>query len=125
MSLFQLGLTWFALLFPRLMPVSSSRTRGGSRKPLTSRGKLCVVRRRSAAAGIDAPDIGCHSFRAGAATHLLEQGSHRSALQDLLEHRDPRVAQLYDHCGWVVSASAVDRLASCPLTVCAFTQVVL
>jgi len=100
-----------APMFPRVFPASSSRTCRAFTTPLTPRGILRMVRRRLAAAGIEAPGIGCHSFRAGAATHLLEQGVDLSAVQDLLGHRDPRVTRRYDHRGRRVSASTVDRLA--------------
>lgn len=100
-----------APMFPRFIPASSNAVRRHHPQLLTARGILRMVRRRLNAAGINAPGVGCHSFRAGAATHLLEQGIDLSAVQDLLGHRDPRVTRRYDHRGRLIAASTVDRLA--------------
>jgi integrase/recombinase XerD len=101
----------YAPMFPRHLSTASTRTEHRAQQPLTARGILRMVRRRLKEAGIDAPGVGCHSFRAGAATHLLEQGIDLTAVQNLLGHRDPRVTRRYDHRGRLIATSTVDRLA--------------
>jgi len=51
-----------------------------------------------------------HSFRAGAATELLEQGVAQEDVQILLGHADPRTTQLYDKRKKEVSQNIVERI---------------
>jgi len=51
-----------------------------------------------------------HSFRAGAATTLLDQGVPQEDVQNLLGHSDPRTTQLYDHSKKVIPQNLVERL---------------
>jgi integrase/recombinase XerD len=52
-----------------------------------------------------------HSFRAGMATHLLEQGVPIEEVQYLLGHADPRTTKIYDHRKRKVTRNIVERIA--------------
>ena len=52
-----------------------------------------------------------HSFRAGMATHLLEQGVPLEEVQHLLGHADPRTTKIYDHRKKVVTRNIVERIS--------------
>ena len=51
-----------------------------------------MIRRRAAAAGIDAP-IGCHTFRATGITAYLANGGALELAQEMAAHESPREAQ--------------------------------
>jgi integrase/recombinase XerD len=71
-----------------------------------------MVRRRLAAAGLPASRFSCHSFRAGTATDLLDQGVALADVQELLGHADPRVTRVYDHRSREVSRNIVERISN-------------
>lgn len=72
---------------------------------------LRMVKRRLLAAGLPAASLCCHSFRAGTATNLLEQGVDPAEVQYLLGHSDPRTTRLYDRRQLRVSRNIVERIA--------------
>lgn len=72
---------------------------------------LRMVKRRLVAAGLPATSLCCHSFRAGTATNLLEQGVDPAEVQYLLGHSDPRTTRLYDRRQLRVSRNIVERIA--------------
>ena len=79
-------------------------------RPLTSQDILRMVRRRLCAAGFTDPNLSCHSFRAGAATALLDSGLELTKVQDLLGHADPRTTRMYDARSRQVQRETLDRL---------------
>lgn len=92
--------------------LSAAGRRGG----LTGRGMsandmLRMVKRRLRRAGLPSADLCCHSFRAGTATNLLEQGVDPAEVQYLLGHSDPRTTKLYDRRQLRVSRNIVERIA--------------
>lgn len=91
-------------LFTSLCP---SRTPS---RPLTSQDILRMVRRRLHAAGFTDSNLSCHSFRAGAATALLDSGLELTKVQDLLGHADPRTTRMYDARSRQVQSETMDRL---------------
>ncbi|MDX2116831.1 MAG: tyrosine-type recombinase/integrase [Planctomycetota bacterium] len=91
-------------LFPSLSP-HRSITRGLSADDI-----LRMVRRRLRGAGFPASGISCHSFRAGAATALLESGLELTRVQDLLGHADPRTTRMYDARSRQVQSETMERL---------------
>lgn len=93
-----------APLFPSLCPTRLYR------RPLTSQDILRLVRRRMDAAGVPSGQLSCHSFRAGAATALLDSGLELTKVQDLLGHADPRTTRLYDARSRQVQTETLDRL---------------
>ena len=78
---------------------------------MSSNDMLRMVKRRSLAADLPARDVCCHSFRAGTATNLLEQGVDPAEVQYLLGHSDPRTTRLYDRRQLSVSRNIVERIA--------------
>jgi integrase/recombinase XerD len=91
----------------------TSPGRGGrlSVQPMSANDILRMVKRRFLAAGLPARDLCCHSFRAGTATNLLEQGVDPAEVQFLLGHSDPRTTRLYDRRQLSVSRNIVERIA--------------
>lgn len=79
-------------------------------RPLTSQDMLRMVRRRLCAAGFTDSNLSCHSFRAGAATALLDSGLELTKVQDLLGHADPRTTRMYDARSRQVQSETMDRL---------------
>lgn len=90
----------------------TSPGRGGrlSALPMSANDMLRMVKRRFLAAGLPARDLCCHSFRAGTATNLLEQGVDPAEVQFLLGHSDPRTTRLYDRRQLSVSRNIVERI---------------
>ncbi|MBK9187714.1 MAG: tyrosine-type recombinase/integrase [Phycisphaerales bacterium] len=81
-----------------------------SNRPLTGQDILRLVRRRLRAAGLPDAELSCHSFRAGAATALLDSGLELTKVQDLLGHADPRTTRMYDARSRQVQSATLDRL---------------
>jgi integrase/recombinase XerD len=86
----------------------TGRLTGGG---MTANDMLRMVKRRLRAAGLHGADWCCHSFRAGTATNLLEQGVDPAEVQYLLGHSDPRTTRLYDRRQLRVSRNIVERIA--------------
>lgn len=78
---------------------------------MTANDMLRMIKRRLRQAGLRASDLCCHSFRAGTATNLLEQGVDPAEVQYLLGHSDPRTTRLYDRRQLRVSRNIVERIA--------------
>jgi integrase len=57
-----------------------------------------MIRRRAAAAGIDA-EMCCHTFRATGLTNFLANGGTLENAQAMADHASPRTTQLYDRTG--------------------------
>lgn len=93
-----------AALFPTL-----NLTRAG-RRAMTGQDILRMIRRRLKSAGLSGHDLSCHSFRAGAATALLESGLELTKVQDLLGHADPRTTRMYDARSRQVQSQTLGRL---------------
>jgi site-specific recombinase XerD len=55
--------------------------------------------------------LACHSFRAGAATNLLDMGVELADVQFLLGHSDPRTTKLYVRRSLAVTRNIVERIA--------------
>jgi integrase len=69
-----------------------------------------MIRRRAAAAGIDA-DMCCHTFRATGLTNFLANGGTLENAQAMADHASPRTTQLYDRTGDEVTLDEVERIA--------------
>jgi len=91
-------------LFPSLSPHRPSN------RGLTSQDILRMIRRRLQDAGLPSTELSCHSFRAGAATALLESGLELTRVQDLLGHADPRTTRMYDARSRQVQSETMERL---------------
>ncbi len=91
----------------------SVRARSGelTHRPMSANDMLRMVKRRLLAAGLPASQFACHSFRAGTATNLLDQGVELADVQFLLGHSDPRTTKLYDRRGLSVTRNIVERIA--------------
>lgn len=93
-----------APLFPSMSPPHTTP------RAVTAHDILRMVRRRLEAAGIVEHRLTCHSFRAGAATALLESGVDLTRVQDLLGHADPRTSRMYDARSRHVRQETLERL---------------
>lgn len=82
-----------------------------SQRGMSANDMLRMVKRRMLASGLPARELCCHSFRAGTATNLLEQGVDAAEVQFLLGHSDPRTTRLYDRRQLRVSRNIVGRIA--------------
>lgn len=82
-----------------------------SQRGMSANDMLRMVKRRMLASGLPARELCCHSFRAGTATNLLEQGVDAAEVQFLLGHSDPRTTRLYDRRQLRVSRNIVERIA--------------
>lgn len=80
-------------------------------RPFLADDMLRMVKRRLREAFLPAEVFSCHSFRAGTATNLLEQGVDPAEVQYLLGHSDPRTTRLYDRRQLSVSRNIVERIA--------------
>ena len=69
-----------------------------------------MIRRRAAAAGIDA-DMCCHTFRATGLTNFLANGGTLENAQAMADHASPRTTQLYDRTGDEITLDEVERIA--------------
>lgn len=104
-----------APVFPSLTPVPRT---GTSVRAMSAGDILRMVRRRVTAAAphgtvsVAPGAIGCHSFRAGAATGLLLAGVELDRVQDLLGHADPRTTRLYDARSRLAQAETLQQLAA-------------
>lgn len=80
---------------PVFRPVSRSGNvrRGGAR--LTTQTVADIVKRYTAAAGLDAETFGAHSLRAGYITSAAERGADLARIMDQSGHRDPRTVVGY------------------------------
>jgi integrase len=68
-----------------------------------------MIRRRAAAAGIDAP-IGCHTFRATGITAYLANGGALEHAQEMAAHESPRTTKLYDRTRERLTQAEVERI---------------
>jgi len=96
-------------------PLFLSATRDNrslSSSGMTSNDIYRMVRRRMAVAGLPKGRFSCHSFRAGTATDLLDQGLPLADVQELLGHSDPRTTRIYDHRSRVVTRNIVERISN-------------
>lgn len=93
-----------APLFPTL-----NLTRPG-RRAMSGQDILRMIRRQLKLSGLSGHNLSCHSFRAGAATALLESGLELTKVQDLLGHADPRTTRMYDARSRQVQSQTLDRL---------------
>lgn len=90
---------------------SPGRSGGLTARPICADDLLRMVKRRLRACGLPGEALSCHSFRAGTATNLLEQGVDPAEVQYLLGHSDPRTTRLYDRRQLGVSRNIVERIA--------------
>ena len=68
-----------------------------------------MIRRRAAAAGIEAP-IGNHSFRATGITAYLANGGALEHAQAMAAHESPRTTKLYDRTKERLTQDEVERI---------------
>jgi integrase len=68
-----------------------------------------MIRRRAAAAGIEAP-IGCHTFRATGITAYLSNGGALEHAQEMAAHESPRTTKLYDRTKERLTQDEVERI---------------
>ena len=80
-----------------------------SEKPMTQSDAWRMIRRRAAAAGIDAP-IGNHTFRATGITAYLGNGGVLEHAQEMAAHESPRTTKLYDRTKDRLTQDEVERI---------------
>jgi len=68
-----------------------------------------MIRRRAAAAGIQAP-IGNHTFRATGITAYLSNGGALEHAQEMAAHESPRTTKLYDRTKERLTQDEVERI---------------
>lgn len=72
---------------------------------------LRMIKRRSAAAGIDSNRMCCHTFRATGITAYLENGGTLEHAQAIAAHESPRTTKLYDRTADHITLDEVERIA--------------
>jgi site-specific recombinase XerD len=80
-----------------------------SEQPMTQPDAWRMVRRRAAAAGIQAP-IGNHSFRATGITAYLANGGALEHAQTMAAHESPRTTKLYDRTQERLTQDEIERI---------------
>lgn len=80
-----------------------------SAQPMTQPDAWRMIRRRAAAAGIDAP-IGNHTFRATGITAYLGNGGVLEHAQEMAAHESPRTTKLYDRTKDRLTQDEVERI---------------
>jgi site-specific recombinase XerD len=80
-----------------------------SDRPMNQSDAWLMIRRRAAAAGIDAP-IGCHTFRATGITAYLANGGALEHAQEMAAHESPRTTKLYDRTRERLTQDEVERI---------------
>jgi len=69
-----------------------------------------MIRRRAAAAGINAP-VSPHSFRATGITIYLENGGTLETAQKIAAHESPRTTKLYDRTSDQLTIDEIERIS--------------
>jgi site-specific recombinase XerD len=80
-----------------------------SEQPMTQPDAWRMIRKRAAAAGINAP-IGNHSFRATGITAYLSNGGALEHAQEMAAHESPRTTKLYDRTKERLTQDEVERI---------------
>jgi site-specific recombinase XerD len=80
-----------------------------SDEPMTQPDAWHMIRRRAAAAGINAP-IGNHTFRATGITAYLGNGGVLEHAQEMAAHESPRTTKLYDRTKDRLTQDEVERI---------------
>ena len=80
-----------------------------SEKPMAQSDAWRMIRRRAAAAGINA-SIGNHSFRATGITAYLSNGGALEHAQEMAAHESPRTTKLYDRTKERLTQDEVERI---------------
>ncbi|WP_342111614.1 site-specific integrase [Methylobacterium sp. SI9] len=81
---------------PVFRPVSrSGNVRQGEGVRLTTQAVADIIKKYTAAAGLDASTFGAHSLRAGYITTAAERGADLTRIMDQSRHRDPRTVVGY------------------------------
>lgn len=80
-----------------------------SEQPMSQPDAWRMIRRRAAAAGIDAP-IGNHTFRATGITAYLANGGALEHAQEMAGHESPRTTKLYDRTKERLTLDEVERI---------------
>jgi site-specific recombinase XerD len=80
-----------------------------SGQPMTQPDAWRMIRKRAAAAGINAP-IGNHSFRATGITAYLSNGGALEHAQEMAAHESPRTTKLYDRTKERLTQDEVERI---------------
>lgn len=73
----------------------SGRVRQGEGVRLTTQSVADIIKKYTAAAGLDASTFGAHSLRAGYITTAAERGADLARIMDQSRHRDPRTVISY------------------------------
>ncbi len=92
-----------------LFPSFHRRTGTLTRRPLTTRDALAIVKRRARAAGLP-PTLSPHSFRATGLTAFLTGGGTLEAAAQLAGHASTRTTQLYDRRRDLFAAEDIERI---------------
>lgn len=69
-----------------------------------------MIRRRAAGAGIQTPNIGCHTLRATGITAYMKGGGRLEVAQQIAAHESPRTTKLYDRSQDEVSLEEIERI---------------
>jgi site-specific recombinase XerD len=80
-----------------------------SEKPMAQSDAWRMIRRRAAAAGVNA-SIGNHSFRATGITAYLSNGGALEHAQEMAAHESPRTTKLYDRTKERLTQDEVERI---------------
>src|ERR1700733_12971507 len=86
-----------------------------SEKPMVQSDAWRMIRRRAAAAGINA-SIGNHNFRATGIPALLADGRALEHAQEMAAHESPRTTKLYDRTKERLTQDEVERIRLCAET---------
>jgi integrase len=78
-------------------------------RPMDQSAAWLMIRRRAAAAGIDAP-IGNHTFRATGITAYLENGGQLEHAQTMAAHESLRTTKLYDRTKDRLTQAEVEKI---------------
>lgn len=104
-------------LFRTMVRSTAESTVDRTAKPSTTKRRMSrmdvlrMIKRRSAAAGIDSDRVCCHTFRATGITAYLENGGTLEHAQAIAAHESPRTTKLYDRTSDHITLDEVERIA--------------
>jgi site-specific recombinase XerD len=80
-----------------------------TRKPLTRRNALHMVKRRAKAAGLSGV-VTCHTWRATGITIYLQNGGTNEKAQQIAGHESPKTTKLYDRTTDEITLDEIERI---------------